>query len=169
MSLAEPRLVSLRLLARFHLPSISNKIEIRMHLEVVAQNMLGIELTHCSLQSRYDLLIQLLALLLDYRNMSTTVITHWKKSEHICRSPPLRFRQRMLLSAASWHGSKYSLYALLCLVSAYSKWKWQCVARAGILFKLCGSRASPLLGGFSGVFIGHCECSDDSRAGVGET
>jgi len=39
--------------------------------------------------------------------------THWKKSEHMARSPPFRFRQRMLLSAASWHGSKYSLCALL--------------------------------------------------------
>jgi hypothetical protein len=38
--------------------------------------MLGMELTHCSLQSRYDLLIQSLALLLDYRDMSMTVITH---------------------------------------------------------------------------------------------
>jgi hypothetical protein len=94
-----------------------------MHAQVTAQNMLGMRLTHCSLQSRYDLLIQSLALLLDYRDMSMTVITHWKKSEHICRSPPLRFRQRMLLSAASWHGSKYSLYALLCLVSADSKWQ----------------------------------------------
>jgi hypothetical protein len=42
---------------------------------------------HCSLQSRYA----------------------WKKSLHISRSPPLRFRHRMLLVAASWHGSKYSL------------------------------------------------------------
>jgi hypothetical protein len=137
-----------------------------MHSQVIAQDILGMELTHCSLQSRYDLLIQLLALLLDSCNMSTTVITYWKKSEHICRSPPLRFRQRMLLSAASWHGSKYSLYALLCLVSADSK--WQRVARAGTLFKLCGSRTSPLLGRFGRVFVGHCECSDDSRAGVGE-
>lgn len=39
--------------------------------------------------------------------------THWKKSVHIALSPPLRLRHRMLLSAASWHGSKYSLYALL--------------------------------------------------------
>lgn len=36
-------------------------------------------------------------------------------------SPPLRFRHRILLSAASWQGSKYSLYALLCaIVSSYS-------------------------------------------------
>lgn len=39
--------------------------------------------------------------------------TYWKKSEHNSRSPPFLFRHRILLSAASWHGSKYSLYALL--------------------------------------------------------
>lgn len=44
-------------------------------------------LTHCSLHSLYA----------------------WKKSLHISRSPPFRFKHRMLLLAASWHGSKYSL------------------------------------------------------------
>lgn len=39
--------------------------------------------------------------------------THSKKSAHIFRSPPFRFRHRMLRSAASWQGSKYSLLDLL--------------------------------------------------------
>lgn len=39
--------------------------------------------------------------------------THWKKSEHISRSPPFLCRHRILFCAASWHGSKYSEYALL--------------------------------------------------------
>lgn len=50
------------------------------------------------------------------------VPTYWKKSLHMARSPPLRFRQRMLLSAASWHGSKYSLYALLFCTSSVSEY-----------------------------------------------
>lgn len=65
------------------------------------------------------------------------VQTHWKKSVHIARSPPLRFRHRMLLSAASWHGSKYSLYALLfvtiasVLISLYKHFVTKCSRRRG--------------------------------------
>jgi hypothetical protein len=47
-------------------------------------------------------------------------ITHWKKSLHIALSPPFLFKHLMLLSAASWQGSKYSLYALLWVSSACS-------------------------------------------------
>ena len=38
---------------------------------------------------------------------------YWKKSVHISRSPLFRCMHLMLLCAASWHGSKYSLYCLL--------------------------------------------------------
>ena len=39
--------------------------------------------------------------------------TDWKKSEQNSLSPLLRCRHLMLREAASWHGSKYSLYLLL--------------------------------------------------------
>jgi hypothetical protein len=38
---------------------------------------------------------------------------HWKKSEHMDRSPPLRCKHRMLRAAASWHGSRNALRSLL--------------------------------------------------------
>jgi hypothetical protein len=73
-------------------------------------SLVGNRRTHCSLQSLYALYNIVSTLL---HAQCDTVSTHWKKSVHIARSPPLRFKHRMLLSAASWHGSKYSLYALL--------------------------------------------------------
>lgn len=66
--------------------------------------------THCFLQSLYALVCVSRQAM---RATRTARSTHWKKSLHMARSPPLRFKHRILLSAASWHGSKYSLYALL--------------------------------------------------------
>lgn len=39
--------------------------------------------------------------------------TDWKKSEHNSLSPLFRCRHLILREAASWHGSKYSLFLLL--------------------------------------------------------
>ena len=64
--------------------------------------------------------------------------TYWKKSLHMALSPPLRFKHRMLLSAASWHGSKYSLYALLLLtVSLFARCSYEPVC---VLVELGGGR-----------------------------
>lgn len=43
--------------------------------------------------------------------------TNWKKSEQNSLSPPFRCRHLKLREAASWHGSKYSLFLLLGSIS----------------------------------------------------
>jgi hypothetical protein len=75
-----------RLFPRSHLPS-----QVSKYPYTNARAPARHQRTHCSLQSRYA----------------------WKKSEHISRSPPFRCKHRILFCAASWHGSKYSEYALL--------------------------------------------------------
>lgn len=43
--------------------------------------------------------------------------TNWKKSEQNSLSPPFRCKHLKLREAASWHGSKYSLFLLLGSIS----------------------------------------------------
>ena len=62
--------------------------------------IVGAQRTHCFLQSLYALLIRV-SHRVPNKNASAMRITHWKKSLHIALSPPLRFKHRMLLSAAS--------------------------------------------------------------------
>lgn len=100
--------------------------------------------------------------------------THWKKSLHIALSPPFLFRHRMLLSAASWHGSKYSLYALLsfCQPSILPLRKGGIIEWVGtvrdaavgdVLFEFRGRGTCPLgLVVFAELVFGHCVCRRDS-------